>query len=35
MLVAVGILPTPLRQIGYAIVVLRVLSTVGVLAIAG
>ena len=35
MLVAVGILPTPLRQIGYAIVVLWVLSTLGVLAIAG
>jgi hypothetical protein len=34
-LVAVGILPTPLRQIGYAIAVLWVLSTLGVLAIAG
>jgi hypothetical protein len=32
---AVGILPTPLRQIGYAIVVLWVLSTLGVIAIAG
>jgi uncharacterized sodium:solute symporter family permease YidK len=34
-LLAVGILPTPLRQIGYAIVVLWVLSTLGVIAIAG
>ena len=32
---AVGILPTPLRQIGYAIVVLWVLSTLGIIAIAG
>jgi hypothetical protein len=34
-LVAVGILPTPLRQIGYAVALLWVLSTLGVLAIAG
>jgi hypothetical protein len=34
-LLAVGMLPTPLRQIGYAIVVLWVLSTLGVIAVAG
>ena len=33
-LLAVGMLPTPLRQIGYAIVVLWVLSTLGVIAVA-
>jgi hypothetical protein len=32
---AVGVLPTPLRQIGFALVVLWVLSTLGVIAIAG
>jgi hypothetical protein len=32
---AVGILPSPLRQIGYAIVVLWVLATLGVIAVAG
>jgi hypothetical protein len=32
---AAGILPTPLRQIGYAIAVLWVLSTLGIIAIAG
>ena len=34
-LVAVSVLPTPLRQIGYAVVVLWVLSTLGIIAIAG
>jgi hypothetical protein len=33
-LFAVGILPTPLRQIGYAIAILWVLSTLGIIAIA-
>jgi hypothetical protein len=32
---AVGVLPTPLRQIGFAVVLLWVLSTLGVVAIAG
>jgi hypothetical protein len=32
---AVGLLPTPLRQIGFAVVVLWVLSTLGIIAIAG
>jgi hypothetical protein len=32
---AVGLLPTPLRQIGFAIVVLWVLSMLGIIAIAG
>ena len=32
---AVSILPTPLRQIGFAVVVLWVLATLGVIAIAG
>ncbi len=32
---AVGILPTPLRQIGFAVALLWVLSTLGVIAIAG
>jgi hypothetical protein len=32
---AVGILPTPLRQIGVALVLLWVLATLGIIAIAG
>jgi hypothetical protein len=32
---AVGVLPTPLRQIGFALVFLWVLSTLGVIAIVG
>jgi hypothetical protein len=32
---AAGVLPTPLRQIGYAVAVLWVLSTLGIIAIAG
>jgi hypothetical protein len=32
---AVGVLPTPLRQIGFAVVILWLLSTLGVVAIAG
>ena len=33
-LFAVGILPTPVRQIGYAIAILWVLSTLGIIGIA-
>ena len=32
---AVSILPTPLRQIGFAVVVLWVLATLGIIAVAG
>ena len=32
---AVGVLPSPLRQIGFAIALLWVLSTLGVIAVAG
>jgi hypothetical protein len=32
---AVGVLPTPLRQIGFAVVLLWLLSTLGVVAISG
>ena len=34
-LAAVGVLPSPLRQIGFALVVLWVLSTLGIIAVAG